>query len=147
MKTLSSNTDISVNDIKQEMRRSPIGKEVLKQIEMSNVNIQIIQGIKPLSGQRGEQQGNNIKIYLDNVANTKIAAQTVIHEMTHFYYDIGNCQWAEAVCFAKEKMHIEGRNKLTFAELRYVVGLAKKHYYDLDWKKGGYRNGKYFRKY
>ena len=126
------------------MIKSPIGRETLKQIEEPNVVIQILQGIKHHEGIRGEQQGDNITIYLDNIANKRVAAQTVIHEMTHYYYDIGNCQWAEAVCFAKEKMHIEGRNELTYAELRYVVRLAKDNYTDFNWKKGGYRNGKEF---
>ena len=147
VKTLSSKTDISIKNIKNEMLKSRIGRETLEQIESSNVIIQALQGVKPPDGERGEQQGNIIKIYLDNIANERVAARTVIHEMTHFYYDIGNCQWAEAVCFAKEKMHIEGRNKLTVAELRYVVQLAKDHYGGLSWKKGGYRNGKHFTKY
>ena len=145
-KTLSSKTDISIDDIKNEMNNSPIGREVLKQIGDSDAQISLLQGIKSPEGERGSQQGNIIKIYLDEIPNARIAAQTVIHEMTHYYYDIGGCQWAEAVCFAKEKMHIEGRSKLTYAELRYVVGLARKHYADLDWKKGGYKNGKYFGK-
>ncbi len=144
MKTLSAKTDISIDDIKAEMSKSPIGKEVLSQIEQSDVLIQVLQGVKPPSGERGTQQGNKITIYLDNIANQRVAAQTVIHEMTHFYYDIGGCQWAEAVCFAKEKMHIEKRNKLTYKELRYVVKLATDNYDELNWKKGGYRNGKTF---
>lgn len=146
MKTLSSKTDISIDDIKQEMNNSPIGREVLEHIEKSDVRIQILQGVKAPEGERGSQKGKDIKIYLDEITNTRVAAQTVIHEMTHFYYDIGNCQWAEAVCFAKEKMHIEGRDKLTFSELRYIVKLAKDNYPHLEWKKGGYKNGKPFRK-
>ena len=144
MKTLSAKTDISIDDIKAEMSKSPIGKEVLSQIEQSDVLIQVLQGVKPPSGERGTQQGNKITIYLDKIANQRVAAQTVIHEMTHFYYDIGGCQWAEAVCFAKEKMHIEKRNKLTYKELRYIVRLATDNYDELNWKKGGYRNGKTF---
>ena len=117
---------------------------MLSQIEQSDVLIQVLQGVKPPSGERGTQQGNKITIYLDKIANQRVAAQTVIHEMTHFYYDIGGCQWAEAVCFAKEKMHIEKRNKLTYKELRYIVRLATDNYDELNWKKGGYRNGKTF---
>lgn len=137
MKTLSSKTDISIAEIKQEMNVSSIGREVLEHIEKSDVTIQILQGVKSPEGERGSQEGKDIKIYFDKISSTRVAAQTVIHEMTHFYYDIGNCQWAEAVCFAKEKMHIEGRNKLTFSELRYIVKLAKDNYPELEWKKGG----------
>lgn len=145
-KTLSSKTDISIDDIKSEMSNSPVGREVLKQIGDSDVQINLLQGVRPPERERGSQQGNVIKIYLDEIPNTRVAAQTVIHEMTHYYYDIGGCQWAEAVCFAKEKMHIEGRSKLTVSELRYVVGLAKTYYAEKNWKRGGYRNGRPFEK-
>ena len=147
MRTLTSDTDISIDDIQTEMDKSPIGKEVLEQIEKSaDVRIQVLQGVRAPNGERGLQQGSNIVIYLDEIANVRVAAQTVIHEMTHFYYDIGYCQWAEAVCFAKEKMHIEGRNKLTLSELRYIVKLTKDNYPELEWKKGGYKDGKPFSK-
>lgn len=140
-KNLSSKTTITENDIRNEMKNSPIGKEILNQIETTDVVISILQGVKPAGGQRGDQLGRKINIYLDNIKDVRIAAQTIIHEMTHFYYDIGNCQWAEAVCFAKEKMHIEKRNELTIAEKRYIVKLARDNYKNLNWKKGGYKNG------
>lgn len=118
MRTLTFDTDISVGDIQTEMDKSPVGKQILEQIEKSDVRIQVLQGVRAPSGKRGSQQGSNILIYLDEIANVRVAAQTVIHEMTHFYFDISNCQQAEAVCFAKGKMHIEGKNKLTLSELR-----------------------------
>lgn len=142
MKTLSSKTDISIDDIKQEMNNSPIGREVLEHIEKSDVRIQILQGVRAPKGERGSQFNNEIKIYLDEIANVRVAAQTVIHEMTHYHYGISKCQWAEAVCFAKEKMHIEGRSKLTISELRYVVKLARDNYPEFEWKKGGEKYGK-----
>ncbi|HIV79906.1 MAG TPA: hypothetical protein IAB13_02975 [Candidatus Avanaerovorax faecigallinarum] len=92
MKTLSSKTDISIAEIKQEMNVSSIGREVLEHIEKSDVTIQILQGVKSPEGERGSQEGKDIKIYFDKISSTRVAAQTVIHEMTHFYYDIGNCQ-------------------------------------------------------
>lgn len=141
-RTLSSKTDISIDDVKLELSKSPIGQETLRLIENSEVLIQLLQGVSPPRGERGSQQGKIINIYLDKIANTRVAAQTVIHEMTHYHYGIENCQWAEAVCFAKEKMHIEGRNYLTFAEKRYVIKLVKDNYPEFKWKKGGYKNGK-----
>lgn len=140
--TLSSKTDISVEEIQEELLTSSVGKETLERIKNSDVSIQLLQGVKSPSGERGSQKGSTIKIYLDFTANKRIAAQTVIHEMTHYHYGIGQCQWAEAVCFAKEKMHIEGRNHLTFAEKRYVVGLARDAYPEFNWKKGGLKNGR-----
>lgn len=140
-RNLTSKTSIGEREIRDELKQSPIGQEVLKQIDESDVIVQILQGVKSSQGQRGDQSGNNINIYLDYISNVQAAAQTLIHEMTHFYYNIGRCQWAEAVCFAKEKMHIEGRNQLTMAEKRYIVKLAKDNYPEFNWKKGGYKNG------
>lgn len=91
-RTLSSKTDISIDDIRSEMNNSPVGKEVLKQIDESDAQISLLQGVKSPEGERGSQQGKIIKIYLDEIPNTRVAAQTIIHEMTHSYYDIGGCQ-------------------------------------------------------
>ena len=80
---------------------------------------------------------------MDNIKSPRVAAQTVIHEVTHQRFDIGKCQWAEAVCMAKEKMHITGRNTLTVEEKRYIIKLAKEAYPEYNWKKGGYKGGEH----
>ena len=66
------------------------------------------------------------------------AAQTIIHEMTHYYYEIGHCQHAEAICYAMEKMHILKRNYLTEKEWNEIVDLVVKNYSNLEWESGGY---------
>ncbi len=71
-----------------------------------------------------------------------MAAQTVIHEVTHQRYGIEKNQWAEAVCMAHEKMHITGRNYLTVSEKRYIVNLVRQAYPEYQWRKGGYVNEK-----
>lgn len=75
---------------------------------------------------------------MSNISNVRVAAQTVIHEATHHKYGIGHSQRTEAVCMAKEKMHIVNRMKLTEEELRYIVKLARTAYPEYEWKKGGY---------
>ncbi|MEG1085211.1 MAG: hypothetical protein RSD88_02695 [Anaerovoracaceae bacterium] len=134
--------DLTVEAVEAELLTSPVGRETIKYIQGSDVSIQLLSGISKPDGRRGEQDGKYITIYLDHIKNTRVAAQTIIHEMTHYYYDIGRCQWAEAVCFAKEKMHIENRSNLTFAEKRYVVKLAQDNYPEYNWKKGGYKGGR-----
>ena len=58
--------------------------------------------------------------------------------MTHYYYNIGGCQHAEAVCFAMEKMHIAGRDYLTKEEWDKMVKLAVDNYPEYEWEAGGY---------
>ena len=41
-------------------------------------------------------------------------------------------------------MYITDRNKLTAEEKRYIIKLVNKEYPEYKWKKGGYKNGKYF---
>lgn len=120
---------------------SPIGRETLEYLEKS--------GIKPLltyavmyDGRRGDQYENEIRIFLSNIKSARVAAQTVIHEVTHQRYGIEKSQWAEAVCMAKEKMHIVGRNYLTISEKRYIVDLAHRAYPEFNWKRGGNINGR-----
>lgn len=132
--------EVSPQAIVDALENSDIGQKTLKML--------IEKGVKPILdysektfSYRGEQQGKTIKIYMKNIPNVKVAAQTVIHETTHLYYDIGQCQWAEAVCFAREKMFLTGRS-LTIQEKRYIVKLAKQAYPEFNWKKGGYGYGK-----
>lgn len=133
-------TEITPELILDELEKSEIGMQTISILKSS--------GIKPILDYsyknfdyRGEQQGDIIKIFIRNIPNPRVAAQTIIHETTHFYFNIGQCQWAEAVCFAREKMFLTGR-KLTVSERRYIINLAKQAYPEFRWKKGGYGYGK-----
>lgn len=135
--------DITPESILGELETSTVGRETIEYIKHSGI-MPKLEYEKQGHFDRGVQQGDAITIYLSNTKSPRVAAQTVIHEMTHHKYNVGECQWAEAVCFAKEKMHIENRTTLTFAEKRYIIGLVKKAYPHLNWKKGGYRDGQQF---
>lgn len=131
-----SGIKISPQNIEEELNGSEVGREALQYINETGIRPKLIYRPQQHSN-RGEQCGNDIKIFVDNIPSTLVAAQTVIHEITHHKYGIGQCQWAEAVCMAKEKMHKENRTHLTIAEKRYIVGLARKFYGEYNWKKGG----------
>ena len=60
------------------------------------------------------------------------------------YYNIGNCQHAEAICFAMEKMHALNRDYLTEEEWKKMVQLAIDNYPELEWEDGGYGDFKQF---
>ena len=122
--------------ILEEMQRSPVGIETIRAIRDSNVSIQIDDSDRA-DGVRGQQSGNNISIFSSNIKNARVAAQTLIHEMAHYRFGIGGCQYAEAICFAMEKMHIEGRDYLTPSEWEYVKQLAIDNYPEYNWIKGG----------
>ncbi len=144
---ISDKEDIEFKYTKQElleeMAESPIGQKTIDFIEKDNVAIQLDNN-KQYHSNRGYQQGNTIKIFLDNTGSKLIAAQTIIHEMTHYHYNIGNCQHAEAVCFAMEKMHKERRDYLYKDEWERMVKLAVDNYPELEWEAGGYGNFKQF---
>ena len=120
-----------------EVEKSQVGKDTIKAIEDSKVSIQITEGAYN-TGYRGEQIGNQIKLYANNISSNRIAAQTLIHEMAHYRFNIGYCQHAEAICFAYEKMHLMNRNYLTKEEWEYVKKLAIDNYPEYNWEKGGY---------
>ena len=138
---IPSNAKITPKILEEELNKSDIGKETLKYIK--DTEIRPILNYEPqYHTNRGMQFGNRIEIYMNNIQSPLVAAQTVIHEITHHKYGIGKCQWAEAVCMAKEKMHKENRKYLTISEKRYIVRLARKYYGEYNWKKGGIKYGK-----
>lgn len=140
VKDYSENSNISLQKVVDLLEETEVGRTALSQLLEKSVK-PIFDYSKPRTTNRGEQQGNIIKIYVRNIASERVAAQTVVHETTHLYYNIGQNQWAETVCFAKEKMFLTGR-PLTVAERRYIVRLAKDNYPEFKWKKGGYGYGK-----
>lgn len=138
------NINIKPQEIIDELNTSEIGRDVFKYLEKNNIQPRLVYSPQPFT-HRGEEEGGIIHIYLANIKNPRVAAQTIIHETTHLRYGIGQSQWAEAVCMANEKLHIVGRNSLTIAEKRYIISLAKQFYPEHKWRKGGYVNGR--RKY
>lgn len=124
-------------EIIDEMSKSEIGQQVLSWIEKSNVSIAIRED-EYGGGNRGDQRGRTINLYPRNIKSVRVVAQTLIHEMGHYYYDIGYCQHAEAICFGLEKLHLTGKEKLTRSEWEYVKKLAIDNYPEYNWEAGGY---------
>ena len=124
-------------EIIDEMNKSPIGRQVLEWIEADNVKIAVYEDENG-NGNRGDQKGDFIRLFPKNIPSKRVAAQTLIHEMGHYHYDIGYCQHAEAICFGLEKLHITGKAKLTYDEWEYVKKLAIDNYPEYEWEAGGY---------
>lgn len=138
----SAGYTITPEILESELSKSEVGRETLDYIKSGRVNVTLVYEAQYHTN-RGEQQGNSIRIFMSNIGgNSLIAAQTVAHEVCHHKYGIGRSQWAEAVCMCKEKMLKENRTWLTFAEKRKIVSLAKQFYPEFHWRKGGYVNGR-----
>lgn len=133
--------NITPQEIHDELNKTEVGKEALQYIKENEIYPELVYEPQ-IHTNRGQQWGNSIEIFVSNIKSPLVAAQTVIHEITHHKYGISSCQWAEAVCMAKEKMHKENRTYLTISEKRYIIKLAKDNYPDKNWKKGGTRYGR-----
>lgn len=118
---------------------SSIGRHSVDFLKANNIRPQLIY-IPQRHTNRGDQQGNIIRIYMSNILSEKVAAQTIVHEVAHCELGIGNCQLAEAICMAKEKMHITNKDYLTRQEWEYVAKLARDNYPEYGWKHGGIGN-------
>lgn len=138
---IALNSPITTQQIIDELTTTNIGRTTLKDIENLPERIKLTYSYKG-NGVRGEQNGNEITIYLSNCANTKWAARSVIHEVTHYKYGIGQSQWAECVCVAQELKHARNRDYLTISELKTIISAVKDVYPEFNWRKGGIINGR-----
>ena len=138
---IALNSPITTQQIIDELTATNIGRTTLKDIENLPERIKLTYSYKE-NGVRGEQNGNEITIYLSNCANTKWAARSVIHEVTHYKYGIGQSQWAECVCVAQELKHARNRDYLTISELKAIISAVKDVYPEFNWRKGGIINGR-----
>lgn len=137
------NEKYASQDIVDELSKSPVGQQTIRDIENNHVRI-LIRDNDFDEGARGYQEYDTITIFTANINNRRVAAQTVIHEMTHYKYHIGKCQHAEAICFAMEKMHLTKHDYLTKEEWEYVKNLAIQAYPEYNWEEGGYGNYEQF---
>lgn len=138
---ISLNSPITTKQIIVELTTTNIGRTTLQDIENLPERIKLTNEAKS-GGVRGEQSGDDITIFLSNCKNVKWAARTVIHEITHHKYGIGQSQWAECVCVAQELKHARNRDYLTVSELRTIISAVKKTYPEYNWRKGGVINGR-----
>lgn len=87
----SENSNFELQNVVDLMEKSSVGRDALAKLSEK--------GVKPIFDysevrhtNRGMQQGKSIRLYARNIANERVAAQTVIHETTHLYYGIGQNQ-------------------------------------------------------
>lgn len=138
---MPENATITPETVFDELSKNKLGKDTLSTVENLPYILKFNYSSES-SGERGREDRGLITINIANCNNSKIAASTIIHECTHYIYGIGNSQWAECVCFCKEKMFLTGKDKLTVAEKRDIINKVKKAYPELNWRRGGIVNGR-----
>ncbi len=139
--SLPVNSDIRAEGIFDELNKTRIGKRAIQYMDEKGLHFELSYRPEP-SGDRAYSQGDFMKLHVLNNANERYAAATVVHELTHHYYDTGGCQRAEVLCYMNELKQMRNIDSLTISDMRYVIGVVKEAYDEFEWKKGGYFNGK-----
>ncbi|MDO4832433.1 MAG: hypothetical protein Q4A45_03400 [Clostridia bacterium] len=121
-----------------ELEKTEVGRDSFRIIDDARYRVHFLYDDPGEKTQRGESLGNTAWIYMRNCADAHIAAQTLVHEATHILYGVGYCQWAEAVCFAREYMHKHNVTSLPISAKRDIIKKVKQAYGEYHWKKGGY---------
>lgn len=117
-------------EIIENLKTSAVGLEAIQYLE-DNPQVKVKLSEDREASERGSHYKNLLTINLNRCPNVRVAAQTVVHEVTHHRFDIGGSQQAETICYAFEKMHKENRKYLTQEEWDALVRLAENQYWDL----------------
>ena len=117
------------------LNRTEIGRSTVEYlVEHPEIKVYMCYGVDHESGTRGYQEKNDIMIFASETKTVQVTAETLIHEITHHKYNIGESQWAESVCFAQELKHRMGKSQLTVSELRNIIKTVKELYPELPWR-------------
>ena len=137
VKNRSGQEKFNVDRILEGVRQSEVGRESIEYIEQNETAV-FFDNMAYSEGVRGGSGNNYIRLYLRQIDSEIVAEQTFVHEAAHLRFNIGDCQHAEAICYAYEKMHKENRTVLYEDEWKKLVLLAKEQYWYYNWEKGGY---------
>ena len=126
---------ITARKLMNNLNRTDIGRSTVKYIvEHPEIKIYMCYGVDHDLGTRGCQDKDEITIFASETKTVQVTAETLIHEITHYRYNIGESQWAECVCFAQELKHRMGKSQLTVFELRNIINTVKELYPELPWR-------------
>lgn len=115
------------------LKKSDVGKETLEYIISENIDVQVNYNPEiTRNGLLGLSHGKHVDIFGLNTKTKNETVKTIIHEITHVKYDIGECQWAEAVCETRALQHEKGI--LTIQDKRNIIKEIKKNYPDMKWR-------------
>lgn len=123
---------IKPHNIRLEMKKSDIGKELLEYLEENNIPVYLYYGVDVEEGLTGLFFEDAIYVYADETKTTKETALTVIHEATHARINKPNTKNQELECFKNEYQHrgIE----LTEEIIQNIINHINEKYDYLDWE-------------
>lgn len=120
-------------NIVKGLKKSDVGKETLEYIISENIDVQINYNPEiTRDGLMGLSYGKHADIFGLNTKTKNETVKTIIHEITHIKYDIGECQWAEAVCEMRALQHEKGI--LTIQDKKNIIKEVKMNYPDMKWR-------------
>lgn len=132
---LDAKDTITTRKLINNLNRTEIGRSTVEYlVEHPEIKVYMCYGVDHESGTRGYQEKNDIMIFASETKTVQVTAETLIHEITHHKYNIGESQWAESVCFAQELKHRMGKSQLTVSELRNIIKTVKELYPELPWR-------------
>ena len=123
---------IKPHNIKLEMKKSDIGKELLKYIEENNIPVCLYYGADVEDGLAGVFFENAIHVYVDKTKTIKETSLTIIHEATHAKINKPNSKNQELECFKNEYRH-QGI-ELTEEIIQNIINHINEKYDYLDWE-------------
>lgn len=127
---------IKAQSLFKALNKNSIGKEALDYITKGNVNVEVNYTDECEKNIRGFTLGHSIVVYAKNTKTIKCTASTIIHEVVHAKYKIGGNAWAEAQCFAAEKIYEKGM--LTISDKRAIIKEVKELYPTYEWRRKKY---------
>lgn len=126
---------ITTRRLLNNLNKSNIGQETVKYIsEHPKLDIKMCYKVDAPENVFGMQDKDDIYIYATRTATVQKTAETLVHEITHHRYNIGESQWAECVCRAQELKHRNRVDKLTGNELRDIIKSVKRDYPEYKWR-------------
>lgn len=132
---LDAKDTITTRKLMNNLNRTEIGRSTVEYlVEHPEIKVYMCYGVDHESGTRGYQEKNDIMIFASETKTVQVTVETLIHEITHHKYNIGESQWAESVCFAQELKHRMGKSQLTVSELRNIIKTVKELYPELPWR-------------
>ena len=117
---------IKPHNIRKNMQKSDVGKEMSEYLETNHVSVQLVYGVDNPYNELGfyDAKDDVIRIFADRTKTIEKTAEVLIHEATHRKYGIGGDQWPEAVCMIQEVKHRKRSNTLTFQEKKRYTSIS-----------------------
>lgn len=126
---------INHKNLYNNLNKTEIGKDTLSYLKRHpEIKISMCYKVDNPENLYGFVERNDIYVFASETQTVQKTAETIIHEITHHKYKIGNSQWSECVCKVQEMKHRLKKNTLTGKELRIIIKEVKELYPEYRWR-------------